>query len=321
MDSFVSERDVKNLVRELSEGREQARQLQTHLNTNPNANANSQSSSSYETRDFLLQRIISSYDQALSMLQHTTTTTTTATTTTDHRPPDSPATDDSDQDHHTNNNSRKRKATPRWTRKVKVSPDSAIEGQLDDGYGWRKYGQKDILGAKHPRGYYRCTNRHGQGCMATKQVQRSDEDPTVFVITYRREHTCNPRAGTNPQPEEPFFNIQTSLSIIPTNENPFHFSSPVPNYNNNNNNSNNDQQQGQDSIFADYFPLSTTSVLDSSFDTLIPNLMHSSEFELSPVIAAITSGTNTPAFGTSFPTASTGTDSNFTFGHQGYYYP
>jgi len=27
----------------------------------------------------------------------------------------------------------------------------AVEGPLDDGYSWRKYGQKDILGAAHPR--------------------------------------------------------------------------------------------------------------------------------------------------------------------------
>ena len=28
------------------------------------------------------------------------------------------------------------------------------------------------------------------GCPATKQVQRSDEDPTIFVITYKGKHTC-----------------------------------------------------------------------------------------------------------------------------------
>lgn len=26
-----------------------------------------------------------------------------------------------------------------------------LVGNLDDGYSWRKYGQKEILGAKHPR--------------------------------------------------------------------------------------------------------------------------------------------------------------------------
>lgn len=40
------------------------------------------------------------------------------------------------------------------------------------------------------RGYYRCTHRNVQGCLATKQVQRSDEDPNIFEITYRGRHTC-----------------------------------------------------------------------------------------------------------------------------------
>jgi hypothetical protein len=44
-----------------------------------------------------------------------------------------------------------RKAVPRWTEQVRVSPGVGLEGPLDDGYSWRKYGQKDILGAKYPR--------------------------------------------------------------------------------------------------------------------------------------------------------------------------
>lgn len=40
------------------------------------------------------------------------------------------------------------------------------------------------------RGYYRCTHRNTAGCLATKQVQRSDDDPCVFNITYRGQHTC-----------------------------------------------------------------------------------------------------------------------------------
>lgn len=41
------------------------------------------------------------------------------------------------------------------------------------------------------RSYYRCTFRLMQNCWATKQVQRSDDDPTVFDITYKGTHTCN----------------------------------------------------------------------------------------------------------------------------------
>ncbi|KAK4411488.1 putative WRKY transcription factor 53 [Sesamum angolense] len=45
-----------------------------------------------------------------------------------------------------------RKTLPRWSEKMRVCPETGSEGQLEDGYNWRKYGQKDILGANHPRG-------------------------------------------------------------------------------------------------------------------------------------------------------------------------
>ncbi|WOL01879.1 putative WRKY transcription factor 70 [Canna indica] len=66
----------------------------------------------------------------------------------------------------------------------------SMSKSLDDGYTWRKYGQKDIQSAKYPRSYFRCTNKHDQGCMAIRQVQVSEEDPTSYVITYLGEHTC-----------------------------------------------------------------------------------------------------------------------------------
>lgn len=44
-----------------------------------------------------------------------------------------------------------RKTMSKWTEQVKVCSRTALEGSLDDGYSWRKYGQKEILGAKFPR--------------------------------------------------------------------------------------------------------------------------------------------------------------------------
>ncbi|KAL0331112.1 UNVERIFIED_CONTAM: putative WRKY transcription factor 41 [Sesamum angustifolium] len=41
--------------------------------------------------------------------------------------------------------SRKRKSQPIWTQQVRVNSENALEGPGDDGYSWRKYGQKDIL--------------------------------------------------------------------------------------------------------------------------------------------------------------------------------
>lgn len=85
--------------------------------------------------------------------------------------------------------SKRRKGTPCVRRQLRAASlqDAAA---LDDGLSWRKYGQKDILGAKYPRAYFRCTHRHSQGCLATKHVQRADGDPLLHDVVYHGAHTC-----------------------------------------------------------------------------------------------------------------------------------
>ncbi|KAI3819146.1 hypothetical protein L1987_12970 [Smallanthus sonchifolius] len=61
---------------------------------------------------------------------------------------------------------------------------------VDDGYAWRKYGQKVIINSKHQRNYYRCTYKFEQGCQATKQVQKTDDESPKYSITYHQHHTC-----------------------------------------------------------------------------------------------------------------------------------
>ncbi|CAD6332811.1 unnamed protein product [Miscanthus lutarioriparius] len=82
-----------------------------------------------------------------------------------------------------------RKETPCVRRQLRAASvqDAAA---LDDGLSWRKYGQKDILGAKYPRAYFRCTHRHSQGCLTTKHVQRADGDPLLHDVVYHGAHTC-----------------------------------------------------------------------------------------------------------------------------------
>ncbi|XP_062078642.1 probable WRKY transcription factor 70 [Humulus lupulus] len=63
---------------------------------------------------------------------------------------------------------------------------------IDDGHAWRKYGQKVILNAKHPRNYFRCTHKFDQGCQATKQVQKIEDEPhQMYRTTYYGNHTCS----------------------------------------------------------------------------------------------------------------------------------
>ncbi|CAL9117266.1 unnamed protein product [Musa textilis] len=71
---------------------------------------------------------------------------------------------------------------------------------IEDGFTWRKYGQKNIYGAKHSRSYYRCIHKHGQGCQATRQVQRTEQDDSTFAITYMGEHTCADATKPRDQP-------------------------------------------------------------------------------------------------------------------------
>ncbi|CAN1242430.1 WRKY transcription factor WRKY24 [Linum perenne] len=56
---------------------------------------------------------------------------------------------------------------------------------LDDGYKWRKYGQKVVRGNPNPRSYYKCTNG---GCPVRKHVERASHDPNAVITTYQGKH-------------------------------------------------------------------------------------------------------------------------------------
>ncbi|BAT87858.1 hypothetical protein LR48_Vigan09g161800 [Vigna angularis] len=182
-------RKHSSLIHELIQGKELAKQLGNLLV--------SSSPSSHEANELLVDKILSSYEKALTMLNWGSIVgeakTTSATMMDSHcsfTNGGSPKSEVVDRELDHKAVLKKRKTMPRWTEQVKICSRTGLEGSLDDGYSWRKYGQKDILGAKFPRGYYRCTHRNVQGCLATKQVQRSDEDPTTIEVTYRGRHTC-----------------------------------------------------------------------------------------------------------------------------------
>ncbi|XP_059274879.1 WRKY transcription factor 55 [Lycium ferocissimum] len=81
--------------------------------------------------------------------------------------------------------------TDRRTVRMAAPRMGNLELPPEDGYTWRKYGQKEILGSRFPRAYYRCTYQKLYNCPAKKQVQRLDNDPYVFEVTYRSQHTCS----------------------------------------------------------------------------------------------------------------------------------
>ncbi|KAG1337860.1 putative WRKY transcription factor 49 [Cocos nucifera] len=77
------------------------------------------------------------------------------------------------------------KGSGKMENKYTLRIKSCGNGLTNDGYKWRKYGQKSIKNNPNPRSYYRCTNPR---CNAKKQVERSTEDPEVLIITYEGLH-------------------------------------------------------------------------------------------------------------------------------------
>ncbi|KAK1280323.1 putative WRKY transcription factor 48 [Acorus gramineus] len=75
----------------------------------------------------------------------------------------------------------KRPREPRFAFMTKSEVD-----HLEDGYRWRKYGQKAVKNSPFPRSYYRCTSAM---CGVKKRVERSSDDPTVVITTYEGQHT------------------------------------------------------------------------------------------------------------------------------------
>ncbi|XP_010551398.1 PREDICTED: probable WRKY transcription factor 57 [Tarenaya hassleriana] len=80
----------------------------------------------------------------------------------------------------------KRIRQPRFAFMTKSDVDN-----LEDGYRWRKYGQKAVKNSPFPRSYYRCTNSK---CTVKKRVERSSEDPSTVITTYEGQH-CHHTVG------------------------------------------------------------------------------------------------------------------------------
>ncbi|CAN6889243.1 unnamed protein product [Brassica oleracea] len=77
--------------------------------------------------------------------------------------------------------------------KIIVQTRSEVD-LLDDGYRWRKYGQKVVKGNPHPRSYYKCTTAN---CTVRKHVERASTDVKAVITTYEGKHNHDVPAARN----------------------------------------------------------------------------------------------------------------------------
>nr|QIN97357.1 WRKY20 transcription factor [Isatis tinctoria] len=171
--------EEKLVINELEQGRELAKRLMSNL----------KHTSSVESSKTLISEILRIYQNAIFMLSFNEDDKNILKR--------SREVDDKDS----KNVFKKRKIPEKRTEKVRI-----FVGAVDDGYCWRKYGQKEIHGSINPRGYFRCTHRFTQKCLAVKQVQKSDKDPSIYEVKYVGDHTCN-NSSTSPKTATASFSV------------------------------------------------------------------------------------------------------------------
>jgi WRKY transcription factor 2 len=75
-------------------------------------------------------------------------------------------------------------------------PAVAASTPAEDGYSWRKYGQKQVKHSEYPRSYYKCTF---QNCQVKKKVERSHEGHVTEII-YKGGHNHPMPAAASRRP-------------------------------------------------------------------------------------------------------------------------
>ncbi|GAB4859352.1 hypothetical protein Ancab_010815 [Ancistrocladus abbreviatus] len=94
--------------------------------------------------------------------------------------------------------------------RVVIETVSAVD-IVNDGYRWRKYGQKLVKGNPNPRSYYRCSN---SGCPVKKHVERASHDPTVVITTYEGQHDHDMPLGRTVLPHNVLTTVGATLNGI-----------------------------------------------------------------------------------------------------------
>lgn len=70
----------------------------------------------------------------------------------------------------------------------------------DDGYNWRKYGQKQLKGSENPRSYYKCTYPN---CPAKKKVERSLDGQITEIVCRGTHNHAKPQSSRRSSSSSP----------------------------------------------------------------------------------------------------------------------
>ncbi|XP_020237415.1 WRKY DNA-binding transcription factor 70 [Cajanus cajan] len=216
----------RKAIEELVRGHDHAKQLRSVIN-----GSCSDDRSATPFAEKLVKEVLMSFTNSLLFLNNTTTSEPHDAS--DVQVWDSPKSEDSQESNCKTSTVKERRGCYK-RRRTEQTWEKESEAPIDDGYQWRKYGQKEILNAKFPRNYFRCTHKFDQGCQATKQVQKVQEDPILFKTTYYGIHTCknlsNPEIildPMSPSTSSKFLSFDNSFPTPSNQECPF-FSSSFP---------------------------------------------------------------------------------------------
>ncbi|OMO56398.1 DNA-binding WRKY [Corchorus olitorius] len=267
----MREWEQRNLINELTEGRELAKQVQLHLNVP----SSSSSSSHDQTRELILlvQKIQASYEKALSILNFNTSNLLAG----DNQQPPLPSSGVA-------------------IRMPESPPSRSVSPRSEDSD--REHELKD---ASKKRGYYRCTHRNVQGCLATKQRGLKVITENLDNIPSFPYHN-NPSSSTTSNVKVETSNV-FSPCVVGNLSSPS-FLSPATSATTTNN-------------YFSVSPSPTGMMMNMSIN------LGTSETadQLSGIIqAAATSATNSPTVGLdNFPFGNTQFDPNFTFDNHGFF--
>ncbi|KAK7277074.1 hypothetical protein RIF29_18224 [Crotalaria pallida] len=203
--------DRRKAFEELMRGYEFAKQLRQVINNNDNESA----TTIFAAQD-LVKNVLKSFTNTLFLVNKGRTFESSHHVSSSK---ESPAkSEDSHESHKRSTIINKDRRGCYKRRRTAETWEEVLESPTNDGHQWRKYGQKPILNNK----YLRCSHKLDQGCQATKQVQRIQEEPPLYKTTYCGQHTCtnlliNPETILDPSsPSDPSILLISFDNTFPT---------------------------------------------------------------------------------------------------------